>query len=344
MLPEISRVRDYTDGQVLSDMHLLHPAGSEYTTTAFAFSQNLDEPAAQEAEDGVGFDADGDRIVKRRRRGGRGEVLVRHECETPLAGVGMQIWRGALLLADYVLHRSATLRGATVLELGCGCALTGLLAARFASHVVLTDSPVRVLDNAQHNASLNARPIGSATYPYPARATVSVRRLDFFELDHLIDRLSPGTGPGGNSAVGPAASLARGIDDGRAENGAAPSGDNGLSPDTGPSDSGALGPSFAPGDTGTDAPARSAAAGGGLLYSAPSTASRASRTGDSGAESESAAVGEASDGLRTGTGSSDSVTLGPTVRTGDGGTESEAAAVDEGNRATCPVCPQVTLL
>ena len=154
----LSRVSSYTDGLVLSDMHLLHPACSEFTTTAFAYaSHQPDEPgltpagsgdaSAKEAEHGC-FDADGDRVVKRRRGRGHGEVLVRHECETPLAGVGMQIWRGALLLADYVHHRSASLRGATVLELGCGCALTGLLAARFASHVVLTDSPVRVLNPA----------------------------------------------------------------------------------------------------------------------------------------------------------------------------------------------------
>ena len=42
-----------------------------------------------------------------------------------------QVWRGALLLADYILHQEATtgcFRGVTALELGAG---TGTRAIRF---------------------------------------------------------------------------------------------------------------------------------------------------------------------------------------------------------------------
>jgi predicted nicotinamide N-methyase len=197
-----SSVSAYDDGDVLSDVHLLHQPTSYDTATCFAFALQQGSDGGSDVDDSVKaeqswppasrpapsatchqtLDADGDFVVRRRKRlRRRTEVLIRHECETPLAGVGMQVWRGALLLADCVVHRSTALRGSTVLELGCGCGLTGLVAASFASHVVLTDAPVRVLHNARHNVALNrALP----------RGKVDVRRLDWFDhLDPLTDGL-----------------------------------------------------------------------------------------------------------------------------------------------------------
>jgi predicted nicotinamide N-methyase len=53
--------------------------------------------------------------------------------------VGRQIWRGALLLGDFVLHHgSSLLQGHTVLELGSGVGLTSIVAAMFASEVICT--------------------------------------------------------------------------------------------------------------------------------------------------------------------------------------------------------------
>lgn len=204
-------VSAYADGEVLSDVHLLHQPRSHDATTAFSFTADADDsvetemwpPAASRptAICSQTFDADGDLVVRRRKRPRRRtEVLVRHECETPLAGVGMQVWRGALLLADYVVQHSAALRGSTVLELGCGCGLTGLVAARFASHVVLTDAPVRVLHNARHNAELNQSLMCG---------NIDVRMLNWFDhLDLLIDGLdrirglAEGVGDGSGGADG----------------------------------------------------------------------------------------------------------------------------------------------
>lgn len=51
------------------------------------------------------------------------------------------MWRGALLLGDLILHQTARFSGTTVLELGSGPGLTGLLAAQFARLVFLTGTP-----------------------------------------------------------------------------------------------------------------------------------------------------------------------------------------------------------
>ncbi|KAJ4427927.1 hypothetical protein ANN_23937 [Periplaneta americana] len=62
-----------------------------------------------------------------------------HSFSTTLDLVGRQIWRGALLLGDFVLHYgSSLLRDCTVLELGSGVGLTSIVAAMFAKEVICT--------------------------------------------------------------------------------------------------------------------------------------------------------------------------------------------------------------
>lgn len=52
--------------------------------------------------------------------------------------VGLQVWRGALLLADYILHNQQQFTGQNVVELGSGVGLTGVAAAMYAKHVTCT--------------------------------------------------------------------------------------------------------------------------------------------------------------------------------------------------------------
>ena len=62
----------------------------------------------------------------------------------------LQVWRGALLLADYVLAHSHALGDCVGLELGAGAGLAGLaLAAAGARRVFLTDVGAAVLANCQ---------------------------------------------------------------------------------------------------------------------------------------------------------------------------------------------------
>jgi hypothetical protein len=73
-------------------------------------------------------------------RDGAEVARICHLLATPLSRVGLQVWRGSLLLADYVLSQAAApaLRGCTALELGCGPGLAGLALARLARAVYLT--------------------------------------------------------------------------------------------------------------------------------------------------------------------------------------------------------------
>ena len=57
---------------------------------------------------------------------------------TTLVNVGLQVWRGSLLMADYLLGQDSRLRGSVVLELGAGTGLVSLIAARRAPCVFCT--------------------------------------------------------------------------------------------------------------------------------------------------------------------------------------------------------------
>ncbi|GAA6088538.1 methyltransferase-like protein 22 isoform X1 [Tachysurus ichikawai] len=65
-------------------------------------------------------------------------IKIEHTMATPLEDVGKQIWRGALLLSDFILSNTAVFRGATVLELGAGTGLTSIVAAGVAKTVYCT--------------------------------------------------------------------------------------------------------------------------------------------------------------------------------------------------------------
>jgi len=131
---------------VLSDVHLRHDANGEATVFAWR-SASVNAPPH-------GRDADGDCLVVRRPR--RNELHVHHSLETKLLDVGLQVWRGALLLGDKLVSDPSLVRDAVVLELGAGVGLCGLLAAHLgARSVFLTDVGDSVLGNAQTNVQVN---------------------------------------------------------------------------------------------------------------------------------------------------------------------------------------------
>ena len=64
-----------------------------------------------------------------------------------------QVWRGALLLADYLLSNADLFTGCTALEMGCGPGLAGIVMAMLAERVFLTDTGDAVLANCQVSTS-----------------------------------------------------------------------------------------------------------------------------------------------------------------------------------------------
>ena len=59
----------------------------------------------------------------------------------------VQVWRGALLLADLVLALGKRLEGVVAVELGAGTGIPGILLARMVARVFLTDVGEHVLAN-----------------------------------------------------------------------------------------------------------------------------------------------------------------------------------------------------
>jgi predicted nicotinamide N-methyase len=82
--------------------------------------------------------------------------LVLRDASLCDGGLGWRVWRGALSLCEELERRPALVAGRRVLELGAGCGLVGLLAARLgAASVVLTDSVPALLQCCVENAEAN---------------------------------------------------------------------------------------------------------------------------------------------------------------------------------------------
>lgn len=82
-----------------------------------------------------GLDADGDFILKRTKKG---FIEIEHKKTTGINLVGLQVWRGALLLADYIITNRKQLAGKKILEVGSGVGLTSIVAAKYCEEVICT--------------------------------------------------------------------------------------------------------------------------------------------------------------------------------------------------------------
>lgn len=128
------------------------------------------------------------------------ELVIRHRLATPLGQVGLQVWGGALVLADLLLAEPAMVQGKGVLELGCGTGIVGIVASRWcgAGKVLLSDKGGDgILELAEGNAAANRGPSavslagkkktgnkGKALSSSSAEAATNeivVRQLDWFD-------------------------------------------------------------------------------------------------------------------------------------------------------------------
>lgn len=71
-----------------------------------------------------------------------------------LPGCGGQLWPSAQVLGSYLIRRHSSLAGKTVVELGSGTGLVGLVAAFLGGQTVITDQ-LPLLDLMRKNVSIN---------------------------------------------------------------------------------------------------------------------------------------------------------------------------------------------
>ncbi|KAI8126198.1 hypothetical protein FF38_03531 [Lucilia cuprina] len=114
---------------------------------------------------GVTVDDDGDLVVPRRKSDiehENGVIEIQHSEATEIRLVGLQVWRGALLLADYIFHQRNEFKDKQILELGAGVGLTSIAAGIYVNKVVCTDVDIGgILDLIRANVKRNEKFCGS---------------------------------------------------------------------------------------------------------------------------------------------------------------------------------------
>ncbi|CAG4947006.1 unnamed protein product [Parnassius apollo] len=130
------------------------------------------------------FDKDDDLDVERPHKA---VIKIEHSSKTKIAFVGLQVWRGAFLLGDLLIHLglNGELEGKSVLELGAGTGLTSFVAALYAKKVVCTDIDLGgILELIKLNAKYNSHLI---------KSQFNIMPLDFTQTEwsrQLSDEIS----------------------------------------------------------------------------------------------------------------------------------------------------------
>ncbi|KAL8579424.1 hypothetical protein ACOMHN_026789 [Nucella lapillus] len=119
-------------------------------------------------------DEDGDLVVCRKNAQDPPQqvITIVHAMGTDLSMVGQQVWLGALLLCDFLVHYHSLLEGRVVLDLGAGVGLTSIVAALHASTVFCTVYRGKdILNLARVNVERNSDLLQNAD--------IQVRQLDW---------------------------------------------------------------------------------------------------------------------------------------------------------------------
>jgi len=100
-------------------------------------------------------------------------ITLEHCVSSSVDLVGLQVWRGAFLLADYLLSHPDLFVGRKVIELAAGTGLTSVTAATMASHVTATDvDRGDILPLLQRNGERNSKLMTGCKW--------NVQEVDFF--------------------------------------------------------------------------------------------------------------------------------------------------------------------
>ncbi|KAF8396276.1 hypothetical protein HHK36_017891 [Tetracentron sinense] len=83
------------------------------------------------------------------------QLLCLQAASTDFDLTGQLVWPGAMLMNNYISKNADMLQGCSVIELGSGVGITGLLCSRFCREVILTDHNDEVLKILKKNIELH---------------------------------------------------------------------------------------------------------------------------------------------------------------------------------------------
>lgn len=154
-----SRHRYFTILVTISEFTFVHP------------TNQTDDHTIKSGPEKSKIDNDGDLIVERRRRG---VIKIEHQQSTNLSLVGLQVWRAALILADFLFYNRCNFENKRILELGSGVGLTSIAAGIHSkTDIICTDiNKGGILDVVKSNVLLNKNILNSA-------AKLHIMELDF---------------------------------------------------------------------------------------------------------------------------------------------------------------------
>ena len=131
------------------------------------------EHEAKAAKKSPKYDEDGDLI---RETDSVVDILIHieHKISSDLAHVGLQVWNGALFLADFLIQNKNLIKFKTLLEIGAGTGLTSIAASKFCDAKRTIASDIKdVLQNLKANVDRNA-------------SNAQVMELDLFKKESQI--------------------------------------------------------------------------------------------------------------------------------------------------------------
>ena len=158
-------------------------------------------------------------VAGRQRAKGRTGGVHFHirELNMLAGGLGCALWDGAVVLARWIAANPHVFVGQTVMELGAGCGLPGIVAARVASRVVLTEYIPELVRNLEYNIGINSKDADSGSdeddddrddtsvYPVWHRDLRPIASAAFLDWLQVPDPRAP---PDGGAALAAAAATA----------------------------------------------------------------------------------------------------------------------------------------
>lgn len=171
-----------SENEFLSDVHVkkvIHEAGAlQLTRFPFNYPFKTTEDPVIDGGLNSGEDEDDDLDISR-ADGTPPEfddaLTIYHTMSTKLPDVGLQVWRGALVMCDFVLANRCLFEGSHVLELGSGTGVTGIaLSMQYCKRVTCSDTGSDVLSLCQKNLHTNERLLN---------CPVDVVDLDWIKID-----------------------------------------------------------------------------------------------------------------------------------------------------------------